>query len=543
MTTEPNPVSIPSNGPSNDGDKDTSAFYFGHNKNEVSRLIMQALIDLGHSEIALEMEKATKLDIELPIITRFRSAVLGGDWDLCESLLAGIQLRHNVYPKYPNFLIRRQEFLELLQQKKTREALTVLRTKISTCLEPTGQEQQPFLKPLVREISRLSNLAMYSQKDITQTISLDKARSHSRCYLLDALQEMVAPEIMIPPHRLATLLDQAEEFQLSRFNYRIKNNQRSLTADSVTNYGAKPAPRTVYKLTEHADEVWSLNFSHSGEYLATTARNATVIVWKVSDWSIQARLEGHERGVLSAKWSPDDTKILTCGQDHFVLLFNPMTGEKLHTFSDHSDIVPSCSWLPSSTHFMTASPDKTTKLWNIDGSRIASWDTQQTLAMAVSPNGIMSVSVPFDNTISFCNLETELRVTRPGMGRMNALTISSDSRYALTHLETDAFLLWDLQTLSVVRKYYRRPYSLVSRPANEEAENHVLYPCFGGPDENVVACGSVDGAIYLWNRNTTEIIDVIKGHAKAVNCVHFNPKQSDMLASCSDDHTVRIWKF
>lgn len=143
---------------------------------------MQALIDLGHSEIALEMEKATKLDIELPIITRFRSAVLGGDWDLCESLLAGIQLRHNVYPKYPNFLIRRQEFLELLQQKN-QEALTVLRTKISTCLEPTGQEQQPFLKPLVREISRLSNLAMYSQKDITQTISLDKARSHSRCYL------------------------------------------------------------------------------------------------------------------------------------------------------------------------------------------------------------------------------------------------------------------------------------------------------------------------------------------------------------------------
>ena len=51
----------------------------------------------------------------------------------------------------------------------------------------------------------------------------------------------------------------------------------------------------------------------------------------------------------------------------------------------------------------------------------------------------------------------------------------------------------------------------------------------------------LDHKVYIWHIRREFPIAVLEGHTRTVNCVHWNPKLPNMLASASDDGTVRIW--
>lgn len=59
----------------------------------------------------------------------------------------------------------------------------------------------------------------------------------------------------------------------------------------------------------------------------------------------------------------------------------------------------------------------------------------------------------------------------------------------------------------------------------------------------IVASGSDDSTVRVWNKSTGALIHTLEGHSDWVKSVRFHPHNPDLLASCSFDGSVRLWNI
>ncbi|KAK6942340.1 WD40 repeat [Dillenia turbinata] len=493
-------------------------------RKEFIKIITRALYSLGYERSGAVLEEESGIPLHSTEVNLLMKQVLDGKWDESVATLHTIGLTDKSILKSASFLILEQKFLELLNVGKVMDALDTLRNEIV---------------PLCINVGRVHELAacIITPCAVPGVSSREIMDAKSRAEILGKLQGLLPATIMIPEKRLEHLVEQALDVQRDACVFHnTLDGELSLYSDHQCGRNEIPS-QTLQILQAHKDEIWFLQFSHNGKYLASSSKDQTAIIWEVKEnnqVSVKHTLTGHQKPVMTLAWSPDDSQLLTCGLEEVIRRWDITSGECLHVYEKQGVGLISCGWFPDGKGVFCGVTDKSICLWDLDGGELECWKGQRTLKisdLAITDDGKRIISICKETAILLLDWEARFERMIEEDQVITSFSLSKDNKFLLVNLINQEIHLWSITgDLKVVSKY-----------KGHKRTRFVIRSCFGGFEQAFIASGSEDSQVYIWHRGTGELLLALPGHSGAVNCVSWNPVNPHMLASASDDRTIRIW--
>ncbi|KAL8143033.1 hypothetical protein V2J09_016065 [Rumex salicifolius] len=495
-------------------------------RDEFVRVIIQSLYTLGFAKSASFVEAESGILYKSRDFEELELRIEDENWDDCIHILNRIKCLGEEMRSSALILVYKHCILEHLNRGDYQAALYVLQKQVSAL--NVGRDK-------VHDLA----LDLVSMKEVENDKVNMSAVHESRKNLLIELKELLPPSITLPERRLEHLIEIAISGQVDSCLYHNSTSSAvSLYEDHCCGLDQIPN-QTIQILTEHKNEVWFVQFSSSGEHLATSSSDCSAIIWKVQEDGkiiLKHTLQSHQSPVSFVAWSPDDTMLLTCGNGEVVKLWDVETGSCKHTFGENGFIVSSCAWFPDSKNLVCGSsdPEKGICMWDINGNEVKVWRGMRmpkVLDLAVTTDGNNLITIFSDKEIRIFNVVTNTERVITEEHPITSISVSADGKHFTVNLNSQEIHMWD------VAGEWQKPLKY----RGHKQQKYVIRSCFGGINSAFIASGSENSEVFIWNRQQSEPIEVLSGHSMTVNCVSWNPKKPHMLASASDDHTVRIW--
>ncbi|KAK3850180.1 hypothetical protein Pcinc_043096, partial [Petrolisthes cinctipes] len=141
----------------------------------------------------------------------------------------------------------------------------------------------------------------------------------------------------------------------------------------------------VCKLYGHGNEVMTIAATSDGKVLASACKanyyvDANIIIWDVTSWTKVDSLCYHRLTVTHLTFSHNDNYLLGVSRDRTWTLYKKhhlqssvlgysyqLCAQGSDKVTQHSRVIWKAAWSPDSTHFFTASRDKTVAVWGVGG--------------------------------------------------------------------------------------------------------------------------------------------------------------------------------
>lgn len=252
--------------------------------------------------------------------------------------------------------------------------------------------------------------------------------------------------------------------------------------------------------------IQTLNNSGLVKYVFFTPNGKTIITattrdmkHEISSWNINTGEKTSKIAVInydlrSVSIDPSGKFLATGYFDGTIKFIDINSGKTIKTLKGHSATILDIKFTSDSESLISASFDKTLKIWDINsGSLLNTLEEHKTGVQCVAIN-------PHDGSII------------------------SGGRYEPLYLQEGELIQWN-ENGKIIRRLNRKTSTIKCVSVN--------------PQGNLIAFGSEDNSIKLWDINTLSL-RVFKGHTETVNSIDFSPDGESMISG-SWDKTIKIW--
>ena len=198
----------------------------------------------------------------------------------------------------------------------------------------------------------------------------------------------------------------------------------------------------------HRHLVGRANVLDDGRHLLTVDADRNVQVWDGSTGRAVTPLLPHHVGVLEARYNATTKTVTTIDTDDIVRLWSIAPFSKRAVEFRHKEALTALSWSPDGSQLLTASYDKTARLWNpVNRKPIATLKHDFVVRDAFySSDARWIATSDINGSFYLWDAKTARRVANPryrGM-RVTGVLFSPDSKRLLTY--GNGLRLWDLTT-------------------------------------------------------------------------------------------------
>lgn len=192
-------------------------------------------------------------------------------------------------------------------------------------------------------------------------------------------------------------------------------------------------------------------------------------------------------------------------------------------------------WLavaPDGHSIMSASTDRTIKLWDVDGKRlIRTLGVHKDMARTALflPDGARALTAGDDGEIVLRQLSdgAVLHVFSSGQnGGVNKLAISPDGKRAVSGHDSGRVIVWDIEKGSVLHVTPGHDWSISGVAVS--------------PDGTRAVSGSIEGTLKLWDIGTGKQLRSWHGHERGPYGVVFMADGRHLITG-SGDYTIKLW--